>query len=52
MIFHAAGYGGGGANLAENFAQGRTVGVPMLAWYGMTCTRGESAFPKMTRWLR
>ena len=42
----------------ENFAANRTLGVPMLAWYGMTAEvhrakeRGIPAFPAMTRWLR
>ena len=57
IVFHAEGYGGGGA-LAENFARGQYVGVPMLAWFGMTAEPhragedGREPFPKMARWLR
>lgn len=48
-LFHGEGYRGGGGYLAENFAAGRYVGVPMLAWWGM-CS--EAAYPAMVRWLR
>lgn len=57
-LFHDAGYRGGGAYLAENFSAGRYIGVPMLAWYGMTAdpaARAEvdlPAYPAMARWLR
>jgi len=40
------------------FADGHGVGVPMLAWYGMTAEphraaeRGMQPFPTMARWLR
>lgn len=53
MVFHADGYRGGGAQLAESFREGRGVGVPMLEWYGMAARAGEGApFPAMRRWLR
>lgn len=57
-LFHQAGYRGGAASLAENFEAGRYIGVPMLAWYGMTAdpsSRAPShlpAYPAMARWLR
>ena len=52
IVFHEAGYGAGGGYLAENFAEGRYVGVPLLQWFGMTRERGEGAFPTMQRWVR
>jgi hypothetical protein len=58
IVFHAAGYRGGGANLVENFSNGRFIGVPLLQWYGMTveprdaAARGIEPFPHMLRWLR
>lgn len=52
LVFHEAGYHGGGAYLAENFAEGRPVGVPLLQWFGMTRERGDDAFPTMLRWVR
>ncbi len=62
IVLHDEGYGEGedgdlGNNLAENFAAGHYVGVPMLAWYGMAqephrAKDGEAAYPHMRRWLR
>jgi hypothetical protein len=58
IVFHAAGYRGGGANLVENFSNGRLIGVPLLQWYGMTveprhaAAHGVAPFPHMLRWLR
>jgi hypothetical protein len=52
IVFHEAGYKGGGGYLADNFERGDTVGVPMLAWFGMADERGPEAFPAMRRWLR
>lgn len=49
VLFHGAGYKGGGDGLAEAFADNRGPGVPMLDWYGMTAPAG---FPVMARWLR
>lgn len=57
-LFHDEGYRGGGGYLAENFVAGRYVGVPMLAWYGMTAEPGRTTesglpvYPAMARWLR
>ena len=58
LLFHD-GYKGGGAALAENFAAGRDVGVPMLVWMGMTdgwprpgTGPTAAAYPRMRRWLR
>jgi hypothetical protein len=47
VVFHPDGYRGGSASLLENFASGRTIGVPLLEWYGLTVD-----YPAMTKWLR
>jgi len=47
VVFHPDGYRGDAASLIENFGAGRTFGVPLLEWYGLT-----SGYPTMTRWLR
>lgn len=52
IVFHEAGYRGGGGYLADNFREGRYVGVPMLQWFGMSRERGDGAFPQMQRWVR
>jgi hypothetical protein len=58
VLFHDGGYKGGGQSLAENFQSGRTVGVPMLAWIGLTAQEqralelGVPPYPHMIRWLR
>jgi hypothetical protein len=60
VVFHEHGYRSGGANIVENFSEGRYFGVPLLQWFGMTRERaaeggsdGEmAAYPKMQRWLR
>jgi hypothetical protein len=57
ILFHDD-YRGGGAALADNFTNGRDVGVPMLQYFGMTAgrrTRGNDdpgCYPNMQRWLR
>jgi hypothetical protein len=58
ILFHPDGYKGGADALIENFAAGRTIGVPLLQWYGMTIeprqARKQSAepYPHMQRWMR
>ena len=58
VVFHDGGYRGGGSNLLENFTAGRTVGIPILQWLGMTFdekrarTEGVAPYPHMLRWLR
>jgi hypothetical protein len=55
ILFHPTGYKGGSESLIENFSEGRTFGVPLLAWWGMTKERGhegEIVYPAMMRWLR
>lgn len=58
VLFHDNGYRGDGPWLRELFAGGGTLGVPLLAWYGMTHMPGtETAgnaivFPELSTWLR
>ncbi|MBK7777530.1 MAG: hypothetical protein IPI43_25975 [Sandaracinaceae bacterium] len=49
VVFHEHGYRGDSPMILENFAAGRTFGVPLLAWYGLCDT---AAYPAMERWLR
>lgn len=55
-LFHADGYKGGSASLAENFSKGDYFGVPLLQWYGLTRERddgsGAAVYPRMDAWLR
>jgi hypothetical protein len=54
IVFHDHGYRGEGRSIAENFAQGRYFGVPMLQYYGLarfSHDEGEH-YPAMIRWLR
>jgi hypothetical protein len=56
--FHDGGYRGGGRALADAFAQGGYVGVPMLAWWGLTIEPhratpgGPPPYPHMLAWRR
>jgi hypothetical protein len=56
--FHAGGYRGEGASLAENFSRGGYVGVPMLAMWGLTHephrakAAGAPPYPHMLAWRR
>lgn len=57
-LFFDDGYRGSAGALRTTFAEQGMVGVPMLAWFGMTAEPrlaeewGMPAFPAMTRWLR
>ena len=54
VIFHDHGYKDGGAAIAENFTEGRYIGVPMLQYYGLARfphDEGEQ-YPAMIKWLR
>ena len=54
LVFHDHGYKDGGAAIAENFAEGRYFGVPMLQYYGLARfpdDEGEQ-YPAMIKWLR
>jgi hypothetical protein len=58
VVFHAEGYRGASAALIENFQQGRSFGVPMLQWLGLTydAIRAPVAqvapYPHMVHWIR
>lgn len=59
VLFHDDGYKGGPTAMREAFAADKApLGVPLLAWYGMTAEPhrtaevGIPAFPAMQRWLR
>jgi len=58
VLFHEEGYRGASRAFIENFTNGRTLGVPMLAWFGMTAEPNRAAatglapYPAMSRWLR
>jgi len=56
--FHEGGYRGEGPTLAENFSKGGYVGVPLLAWWGLTLephratAAGARPYPHMLAWRR
>ncbi len=58
VVFHAEGYRGGGATMAEDFSSGHYFGEPMLHYFGMAVMprhaveRGAPPYPHMLRWLR
>lgn len=58
FVFHNDGYQGGGKEIADQFAEGKWFGVPMLQYAGMTAEPrqatmlGRSPYPAMTKWLR
>lgn len=54
IVFHDHGYKGGGAWLAETFASGSYIGLPMLQYYGLAARPGDDhpTYPAMKRWLR
>ena len=58
VLFHPNGYRGGAQAMIDNFTAGRGVGIPMLAWFGMSAephraaADGMRAYPHMMRWLR
>jgi hypothetical protein len=49
VVFHPAGYKGQSEWLITNFEQGNYIGLPLLAWMGLTTS---NTFPAMKRWLR
>lgn len=57
-VFHEAGYKGGAQNYIDSFRNDPSIGVPYLAWLGMTAEPrraaewGIPAFPVLQRWLR
>ncbi|UYQ95910.1 hypothetical protein MKQ68_12445 [Chitinophaga horti] len=58
FVFHDHGYKGGGKEIADNFNDGRYIGVSMLQFAGMSgepkqsAALGLPAFPEMAKWLR
>lgn len=57
IVFHEHGYKGASENLIDNFQEGRTLGVPLLQWFGLTSERGDGmtnrvVFPEMVSWVR
>ena len=54
VVFHDQGYKGDGAWLAETFAGGGHIGLPMLQYYGLAAQPGDHGpqYPAMVRWLR
>jgi hypothetical protein len=57
-VFHEAGYKGSSQTYIDSFRTHPSIGVPYLAWLGMTAELhraaewGIPAFPVMQRWLR
>lgn len=49
VVFHPAGYKGQSDWLVTQFDGGHYLGLPLLAWMGLTTT---ADFPRMRRWLR
>jgi hypothetical protein len=54
VVFHDHGYRGDGQWLAETFADGRYIGLPMLQYYGLARFPQDDGepFPAMIKWLR
>lgn len=54
IVFHDHGYRGDGGSIADNFAEGRYIGVPMLQYYGLARFREDEGeqYPAMIKWLR
>ena len=54
VVFHDHGYKNGGGAIAENFAEGRYFGVPMLQYYGLARFPDDQGapYPAMIKWLR
>ncbi|MGH6615866.1 hypothetical protein [Sphingomonas sp.] len=58
LVFHDGGYRGGGSHLANTYAEGSYIGLPMLQYYGLAFDARKAAeqdtlpFPHMQRWLR
>lgn len=58
FVFHDDGYKGGGNYIADNFAEKRYFGLPMLQWIGVTADEEKAKvlhvepYPHMIKWLR
>ncbi len=51
ILFHPDGYKGDAAWLAQTFANGSYIGLPILEWKGMTTSDGDNPYPAMDQWL-
>ncbi len=57
VVFHKDGYRGGSESLIECFTSGRSFGVPMLQWLGLTADEkrakelGVDPYPAMIKWV-
>lgn len=57
VVFHDGGYKGGGSHLAQTFAGGSYIGLPMLQYKGLAYDKKMAAeknalpYPNMIRWL-
>ena len=54
VVFHDHGYRGDGQWLAETFADGRYIGLPMLQYFGLARLPADDGapYPAMVKWLR
>lgn len=54
VAFHPDAYRGEGEWLADTFAEGNYIGLPLLQYYGLAALPDEdyAPFPAMKRWLR
>jgi hypothetical protein len=57
VLFHKDGYRGGSESLIGNFSTGKYIGVPTLAWLGMTNepkphNEQPIQYPRLKHWLR
>ena len=51
FVFHEQGYKGAASSIADNFKEGKSFGVPILQWLGMTGIDGCN-YPAMIKWRR
>jgi ribosomal protein S18 acetylase RimI-like enzyme len=55
LVIHDAGYKGMAPQIRNDFASGKFIGFPILAWLGLTTPatpEQPSIYPRMLRWLR
>ncbi len=54
VVFHAEGYRSAGPWVAETFAKGSYIGLPMLQYYGLARFKHDEGaqYPAMIKWLR
>ena len=51
VLFHEDGYKGDASWLAETFAGGSYIGLPILEWKGLASAAAAKPYPQMQRWL-